>query len=122
MVGDGQEVGGGPGLLRLGRDGVNDGGSGIGDGRRAAGGEQLRPGNLRNRRAEEESRAGQMFGGVDLAFDAENFLGARDRHVVDELLPVMSETGTIACAGEFRHPGAARAAVQIEAELRAEAA
>src|ERR1035441_10852745 len=65
--------------------------------------------------------AGQMFGSVDFAMHVQNFLGARDGHVVDELLAVVAEAGTVACAGEFRHPGAARAAVEVEAELRTEA-
>ena len=64
---------------------------------------------------------GQMFGGVDLALDAQNLLRARDADVVDELLPEVREAGAIARAGKLRHPGAARAAVQIHAEPRAEA-
>jgi hypothetical protein len=83
---------------------------------------QLRPGDFANGRAQEEDGAGQMFGGVDFAIHPQNFLRARNVHVVDELLAVVAETGAVAGAREFRHPGAARAAVQVQAQLRAEAA
>ena len=84
--------------------------------------DQFRARDLADRGAQEEHGAGQMFGGVDLAIHVQNFLRARDAHVVDELLAVVTEAGAVAGAGEFRHPGAARAAVEVEAELRTEAA
>src|SRR5258708_16556792 len=63
-----------------------------------------------------------MFGGVDVAVVVQNFVRGRDSHVIDELLAIVTETGAVAGAGEFRHPGAARAAVEVEAELRTETA
>ena len=63
-----------------------------------------------------------MLGGVDLAIHAQDFLRARNAHVVDELMAEVAEAGAEAGAGECRHPGAARAAVEVQAELRAPAA
>jgi hypothetical protein len=63
-----------------------------------------------------------MFGGVDDAIHVQDFLGTRDLHVVDELLAEVAKAGAVAGAGEFRHPGATRAAMEVEAELRTESA
>ena len=121
MLRDRQEAVRRPGLLRRRRDRMNDGASAFG-GAGPSDGDQLRPRNLARRRAQIEHRAGQMFRRVDLALHAQNLLRARDPHVVDELLAEVPEAGAIARAGELRHPGAARAAVKIQAELRPEAA
>jgi len=65
-------------------------GLGSGRARRVCG--QFRAGDFDDGGAQEEDGAGQMFGGVDGAIHAQNFLRARDVDVVDELLAVVAET------------------------------
>ena len=45
------------------------------------------------RRAQPKHGAGQMFRGVDVAFDAQNLLRAGNAHVVDELMAEVREAG-----------------------------
>src|ERR1700704_1938792 len=63
-----------------------------------------------------------MFRSMHYAIDLQDFLRARNAHVIYELAAEMPEPGTVARPGAGRHPGAARAAVKVEAELRARAA
>src|SRR4029079_13531066 len=85
-------------------------------------GSELRAGDFRNGDAEVKHRAGEVFGGVDLAFGAKDFLGAGDPNVIRELVAVGAKAGAMPCAGEPRHPGAASSAVEVDAEPGAEAA
>ncbi len=59
---------------------------------------------------------------VDGAIHVQYLLGARDMHVIHKLLAIMPKARAVTGAGEFRHPGAACAAVQVEAQLRPETA
>ena len=114
VLGDCEEVGRRARSSRGGGDRMDDG-----DVRR---GDRVAPTSLargisRRGHAEVEHRAGEMFGGVDLAVDAEDLLRAGDADVIGELAAEMPEAGAIAGAGEQRHPGAARAAVEVDAEI-----
>jgi hypothetical protein len=63
-----------------------------------------------------------MFRGVDCALHAQDLLRTWDVHVIYKLLAIVPEACAVPGAGQFRHPGAARPAVKIEAQLRAETA
>ena len=84
--------------------------------------EQFRPRDFANRSAQKEDRAGQMLGGVDCAIHVQDLLRARDMHVIHKLLAIVAKACAVTGAGKFRHPGAACAAVKVEAQLRPEAA
>jgi hypothetical protein len=62
-----------------------------------------------------------MFRSVNFPIDAENFLSARNPHVIRELMPEVRKTRAMLCAAQCRHRGAARATVQIQAKPRSEA-
>jgi hypothetical protein len=73
-----------------------------------------------DRDTEVEDGGGEVLGGVDSAFDAENLLGAGDGEVVEGGAAVMSKAGT---EGRERSSGeehAAGATVEVQAEFGVE--
>ena len=55
--------------------------------------EQARAGDVALRDSQEKHGRGQMFGGVDLAVDAQDFLSAGDAEVVDRAETEMGDGG-----------------------------
>ena len=115
VAGDFQEAIGAPGFFGRGGDGMEDGGGGAG----GLGGYEVGAGDLAKGHAQIKHGAGEMFGGMHGALDAQDLLRARDANIVDGLVAEVGEAGAEGGSGEGGHPGAARAAVQIEAEVRA---
>lgn len=59
-----------------------------------------------------------MFRRVDFSFDVQNLLRSRNSQVVNELMSEVAEAGAETRARCGSHPGAARAAMEVEAKVR----
>ena len=106
---------GGPLLRFVGCGDVQDG---VGPRAAQRFGEEPRGRDFALRYAEMKHGGGDVLGGVNrgVLSKAENLLRARDAHVVDGVEAEVGEAGAMLGAGESCHPGAGRAAVEIEAE------
>ncbi len=80
--------------------------------------DEFRARDLGTRRAQPKHRASQMFRGVNFAVDVQNLLRAWNAQVIYELMAEVPEAGAKARARCGGHPGAARAAVKVKAEIR----
>src|SRR5260370_32103458 len=79
---------------------------------------QIRVGDVMQRYAEIKHRAGQMFRRMDLALDAQDFLGPWDSNVVDGVESKMAETCPQAGVGGERPLGAPRTSMEVQHQLR----
>jgi len=105
-----------PGLRRRGGEGVNHGRA-----RSPLPSDQPGVRDLAGGRPQIEDRRSQMLGRVHCAIDVQDFLGARNADVVGRLAVEVPESGPEPRAGERSQPGAARTAMEIEAQIRSRA-